>query len=146
MSVILNFVDSLRFFGLPISPSETITAQQVYEYLGTVNKQVLRMGLRTAILKRYEDFKIFDTCFDQFFTLKGSKTVENSPESESFLNSMNRSPNRNDAKIAELLVNDQIGEAVQTAMMMTPTGGGTTGGLSTEQNQVFLEICILLLI
>ena len=52
---------------------------------------------------------------------------------------MNRSPNRNDAKIAELLVNDQIGEAVQTAMMMTPTGGGTTGGLSTEQNQFDLQ-------
>ncbi|MHA2154331.1 MAG: VWA domain-containing protein [Candidatus Hodarchaeales archaeon] len=137
MSVILNFVDSLRFFGLPISPFETITAQQAYEYLGAVNKKTLRMGLKTAILKRHEDFSIFNTCFDQFFETKSSKLKEKdkplSTESELFLKSVNRSVNSNDAGVAEFLVNNQMNEAVQSAMMITPTGGGTTGGQSSDQ-------------
>ncbi len=135
MSVILNFVESLRFFGLPISPSETITAQQVYEYLGAVNKQKLHIGLRAAILKRHEDFTIFDMCFNQFFSATNltEKQKQPTPESEQFLKTMNRSTNSNDTIIAELLVNNQISEAVQTAMMVTPSGGGTTGGLSTDQ-------------
>ncbi|MHA1977875.1 MAG: VWA domain-containing protein [Candidatus Hodarchaeales archaeon] len=137
MSVILNFVESLRFFGLPISPSETITAQQVYEFLGAENKQTLNFGLKAAILKRHEDFQIFETCFDQYFSEteqpRKEKQKESSPESESLLRSVSRSTNRNDINIAELLVNNRIDEAVQTAMMITPTGGSTSGGISADQ-------------
>ncbi len=143
MSVILNFVESLRFLGLPISPSETITAQQVFQYLGAVNKEVLRMGLKVAILKRYEDFNIFNVCFDQYFVGIESREKENdphlSPESESFLRAMQRSTNTNDALIAELIVTDQLNEAVQTAMMMVPTGGGTAGGQPAEQERFNLQ-------
>ncbi|MHA1512748.1 MAG: hypothetical protein ACTSRJ_01630, partial [Candidatus Hodarchaeales archaeon] len=61
MTIILNFVSMLRFFGLPISPSETITAQQAYTILGATNRTNLHIGLKSAILKRHEDTNIFDT-------------------------------------------------------------------------------------
>ncbi len=137
MSIILNFVESLRFFGLPVSPSETITAQQVYEYLGATDQQALRIGLKAAILKRHEDFNIFSTCFDQFFTQKGSKddksSSEVSSESEQFLKVTSRSIHQKDSNIAEFLVNGQVSEAIQTTMTVIPTGGGTSGGAPTGQ-------------
>ncbi|MCK4848550.1 MAG: VWA domain-containing protein [Candidatus Heimdallarchaeota archaeon] len=148
MTIILNFVSMLRFFGLPISPSETITAQQAYTLLGTTNKfnrLNLHIGLKSAILKRHEDSTIFDTCFNRFFssTKTDESAIENklTTEDNQFLARIQRSSNQEDYEIAELLMNDDINEAVQAAMMAFPaqgSGGGIplTQEISEVQNRL----------
>jgi uncharacterized protein with von Willebrand factor type A (vWA) domain len=123
----------LRFLGLPISPSETITAQQVYEILGVTDKLDLHVGLKSAILKRHEDGVIFDTCYNQFFSttesVKDSIKKELTIEENKFLERIQRSPFQEDYEIAELLMNDEIHEAVQASMAAFPVQGGSGGGI-----------------
>jgi len=127
----------LRFFGLPISPSETITAQQAYTILGTTDKSNLHIGLKAAILKRHEDINIFDTCFNQFFSTiisdESSKESELTIEEQQFLDRIQRGSNQEDYEIVELLMNDDIHEAAQAAMMAFPTQGGSGGGIPLTQ-------------
>ncbi|MHA1933587.1 MAG: VWA domain-containing protein [Promethearchaeota archaeon] len=138
MAIILNFINMLRFLGLPISPSETITAQQVYEILGATDKLDLHVGLKSAILKRHEDGVIFDTCFNQFFSatesVKDPIKKELTTEDNYFLKRVQRSSFQEDYEIAELLMNDEIHEAVQASMAAFPMQGGSGGGIPlTEQ-------------
>ena len=118
MSVILDFVEMLRYFGLPISPSETITAQQAYEILGITDPKILQYGLKAAILKRYEDTEIFNTCFDQFFVKSSVNYIqldEIPHERIQYLERLNRSNYEADSEIGQLLIENQIEEAVQTS-------------------------------
>ena len=136
MTLIINFVNMLRYLGLPISPAETITAQQAYTILGATDKHNLRIGLKSAILKRHEDSTIFDTCFDQFFSameiVRHSSNQELTNEENQFLNRMQRSPVREDFEIAELLMNNEIHEAVQASMTAFTLQGGTGGGIPLD--------------
>ena len=128
----------LRFFGLPISPSETITAQQAYTILGATNKNTLHIGLKSAILKRHEDNNIFDTCFNQFFSSikpdEFSIPSEQTIEERQFLDRIQRGSNQEDYEIAEIMMNDDIHEAAQAAMMAFPTQGGSGGGIPLTQD------------
>ncbi len=137
MSVVLRFVDMLRWFGLPVSPSETITAQQTFEFFGATDKRVLQTGLRAAILKRHEDTTIFDTCFNKFFSIGSTKVQaeisEISSEKEQFLQRIERTSPSLDYTIAQQLVNDQVTQAVQTAMNMMPGQGGSQGGIPLNE-------------
>ena len=137
MSVVLHFVDMLRWFGLPVSPSETITAQQTFEFFGATDKRVLQTGLRAAILKRHEDTTIFDTCFNKFFSVGSSKVQAEisklSSEKAQFLQRIERTSPDLDYTIAQHLVNDQVTQAVQTAMNMMPGQGGSQGGIPLNE-------------
>ena len=123
----------LRFFGLPISPSETITAQQAYVILGAADKFNLQVGLKSAILKRHEDTGIFDICFDRFFSstesVRSTSEQELTTEDKKFLDGIQRSSYQEDYEIASLLMNDNIHEAVQASMTAFPMQGGSGGGL-----------------
>jgi uncharacterized protein with von Willebrand factor type A (vWA) domain len=136
MSVILDFIEMLRYFGLPISPSETITAQQAYEILGVTDQKILQYGLKAAILKRHEDNEIFNTCYNEFF-VRGSndyiQAKEVPHERIQFLQRLNRSSNEIDSEIGQLLVENQIEEAVQTTMAMMQGEGGVGSGSSFNQ-------------
>jgi len=127
----------LRFLGLPISPSETITAQQVYSILGATDKFNLHIGLKSAILKRHEDVTIFDTCFNQYFSTTESVRdlfeKELTSEEKSFLERIQRSSFQEDYEIAELLMNDEVQEAAQASMTAFPMQGGSGGGIPLTQ-------------
>lgn len=57
----------LRYFGLPISPDELITAQKTFQYVGAENKTRLCDGLRAVIVKKRVDISIFNQAFEIFF-------------------------------------------------------------------------------
>ena len=57
----------LKYFGLPISPDETINAQKTYQYLGIKKKDQLQAGLRSVIVKRRVDLIIFNEAFELYF-------------------------------------------------------------------------------
>ncbi len=130
MGVILNFVTMLRYFGLPISPDETITAQKAYQILGTQQKEIFHFGLRAAIVKKKEDLHIFDTVFDSFFT-RQSSTNSTPSDPESYERAKNRFISRLEGtpyqEIGQEILEDQVNHAIQTAVEMVGDGEGSSG-------------------
>ncbi|UCE15072.1 MAG: VWA domain-containing protein [Candidatus Heimdallarchaeota archaeon] len=126
----------LRFFGLPISPDETITAQRAYMTLGAQEKETLRLGLRASIVKKREDLHIFDTAFEAFFN---QHLIRIPPihDAESYERArrrfLERLPDERYQELGELLLENQIDQATHAAGEMI--GIGIIGSSS----QVFLD-------
>lgn len=123
--VILDFVSMLRYFGLPVSPDETITAQKAYQILGVQEKEALLIGLRAAIVKKWKDFHIFDIAFNSFF-----KCISTTPSSDQDLQAYERAKNRFSEQLKEtpyqeighMLLENQINQAIQSIEMMSGEG------------------------
>lgn len=130
MGVILDFVTMLRYFGLPISPDETITAQKAYQILGTQEKETLQFGLRAAIVKKKEDLHIFDTVFNSFFT-RQSSTMSTLSDPESYGRAKNRFISRLEGtpyqEIGQEILDDHVNQAIQTTVGMVGNGEGYSG-------------------
>ena len=137
MSIILNFVSLLRYFGLPVSPSETITAQQTYELLGVGDKNKLKIGLKASIIKKNEDSEIFETCFRKFFE---SKTVSEEKPKESikqakedYLNQLRTTASNEINAIAEQVMNNNQSEALEQIRTMLGFQEGVGGGIPSGE-------------
>ncbi|MFW9903429.1 MAG: VWA domain-containing protein [Candidatus Thorarchaeota archaeon] len=129
MGVILDFVSLLRYLGFPISPDETITAQKTYQTLGVQQKNRLQIGLKAAIVKKREDFHIFDVAFESFFYRQQSLSID--PPTDSFKRAKNRFIERLEGKnyqeIGELLLENQIDSATQKAEKMIQEAATSSG-------------------
>ncbi|MFX1507308.1 MAG: VWA domain-containing protein [Promethearchaeota archaeon] len=143
MGVILDFVSLLRYLGLPISPDETITAQRTYQTLGVQQKKKLQVGLKAAIVKKREDFRIFDVAFDSFFSHHPHPSIDQ--DVDSFERAKNRFLERLEVKgyqeIGELLLENQIDNATQKSEKMiqeavTSSGQSTVNGFIEVQNNL----------
>ena len=143
MGVILNFVSLLRYLGLPISPDETITAQKTYQTLGVQQKKKLQVGLKAAIVKKREDFRIFDIAFESFFLHRPHRAIEQDIDSfdrakSRFLERLNGTDYQ---KIGELLLENQIDNATQKSEKMiqevaTSSGQSMVNGFIDLQNNL----------
>ena len=122
MGVILDFVTLLRYLGLPISPDETITAQKTYQILGVQEKETLQFGLKASIVKKREDFHIFDIAFQSFFNHQ-TTTIFTDQDLESYGRAKSRFIERLEGthhqEIGVLLLENQIDQAVQQVEKMT---------------------------
>ncbi len=137
MSVILNFIALLRFFGLPVSPSETITAQKTYGILGVDDKYTLGVGLKSSIIKRNEDSEIFEICFQKFF---GSNLIstqiqpsDSEQTKEEFLNQVYSTSSSEIGAITDNVINNHIPEAIEQVRNMLGFQEGGGGGISPEE-------------
>lgn len=136
----------LRYFGLPISPDETITAQRAYMTLGTHEKETLRLGLRASIVKKREDLHIFDTAFETFFN---QHLIRTPPihDSESYERArrrfIERLPNEQYQEIGEMLLENQIDQAVQAVGEMIGIGLMGSSGQSLIDEFVTLLTTLL---
>jgi len=116
MGVILDFVTLLRYLGLPISPDETITAQKTYQIMGLQKKKKLQAGLKAAIVKKQEDFRIFKVAFESFFchqslTLGKDHEIQSSERARSrFIEQLEGTSFQ---EIGELLLENQVDNATQ---------------------------------
>lgn len=65
---VLPFIDFLRKTGIEISIEESVQAQNVIDY-GFFNITIskLRQSLKSILVRRRNDFEMFDSCFDIFF-------------------------------------------------------------------------------
>ncbi|MFW9779178.1 MAG: VWA domain-containing protein [Candidatus Heimdallarchaeota archaeon] len=132
----------LRYFGLPISPDETISAQKVYQLLGVASRDDLLLGLRATLVKQKENLSIFNECFNMYFSparyllseVKDSKVEKRlKPEFRRFLSRLESSPQRIDYIIGEMLVQNKVSEAVQTTISMIASNGvGSSSDLRKE--------------
>ena len=66
---VLTFIHLLRQHGLRISVAESLDALHSITHVGLHDRDVLRLGLRTALVKSHEDFAAFDALFERFFRL-----------------------------------------------------------------------------
>lgn len=66
---LVEFVDALRHKGINAGPSETIDAGLVVDVLGLDQREQLREGLASALVRRGGQREVFDMTFDLFFPL-----------------------------------------------------------------------------
>jgi uncharacterized protein with von Willebrand factor type A (vWA) domain len=64
---VLTFIHLLREHGLRISVAESLDALHSINHVGLHNRDLLRLGLRTALVKSHQDFATFDALFERFF-------------------------------------------------------------------------------
>ncbi|MHA1332216.1 MAG: VWA domain-containing protein [Candidatus Hodarchaeales archaeon] len=143
MPVILNFISLLRYFGLPISPAETIQAQQAYQIMGVEDHEILRYSLKACLVKRHQDIKIFNDSFDIFF-LRVYNTQEYKSED---INKFNQSVSRFLQRLAgesivyneigQLLLENRIDEATQitSSKDVQSDGSGNLSGMGFSESQ-----------
>src|SRR5215470_955204 len=66
---IVTFIRLLRMQGLPISVAESLDALHSVSQVGVHDRDLLRLTLRTALVKSHQDFPTFDVLFERFFTV-----------------------------------------------------------------------------
>jgi uncharacterized protein with von Willebrand factor type A (vWA) domain len=67
-SRLLAFIRWLREHGVRVSVAESLDALYSVRQVGIHDRELLRLGLRTALVKSHHDFATFDTLFERFFT------------------------------------------------------------------------------
>lgn len=66
---LIRFIHLLREHGLRISVAESLDALSSVRYVGLHDRELLRLGLRTALVKSHQDFATFDALFERFFSV-----------------------------------------------------------------------------
>ena len=66
---LLTFIRLLREQGLPVSTAESLDALHSVSQIGLQDRTLLRLSLRTTLIKSQQDFAAFDTLFERFFTV-----------------------------------------------------------------------------
>jgi len=66
---LVAFVRLLREQGLRVSVAESLEALESIGHVGLHDRELLRLSLRTVLIKSQRDFALFDTLFQRFFTV-----------------------------------------------------------------------------
>lgn len=80
---LVTFVHLLREHGLRVSVAESLDALHGVGQIGLQDRELLRLGLRTVLVKSPEDFAVFDTLFERFFTLPRRRKRRRGNQAES---------------------------------------------------------------
>src|SRR5262249_4691458 len=72
-----RFCRRLRAEGLPLGPGDTLDATRALGSVELVDREDVRLALRTALVKRLEDSPVFDALFEAFWA--GSAPVPRNP-------------------------------------------------------------------
>src|SRR5215831_18445920 len=66
---LVAFIRLLRTQGLRLSVAESLDALHSVSLVGVHDRELLRLTLRTALVKSHQDFATFDALFERFFTV-----------------------------------------------------------------------------
>src|SRR5262245_65208961 len=66
---LVAFIRLLRTQGLRLSVAESLDALHSVSLVGLHDRELLRLTLRTALVKSHQDFPTFDALFERFFTV-----------------------------------------------------------------------------
>lgn len=129
---LVEFVGALRSKGIPAGTSETVDAAAVAVALGLEDRERLREGLASALVRRGGQRTVFDMTFDLFFPAGiglGAGSAEHDPESVEDLRdllamALAESDLRTLQQVAELAV-EMLGEVA--------AAGSSAGGWSAYQ-------------
>jgi uncharacterized protein with von Willebrand factor type A (vWA) domain len=74
-----RFCRALREAGLPVTPAEAIEATRVLELVDLGDREELRLGLRSVLASRPEDFRTFQDLFEHFWYADGREATPRGP-------------------------------------------------------------------
>jgi uncharacterized protein with von Willebrand factor type A (vWA) domain len=140
----------LRYFGLPISPDETIIAQKTYQMLGAQDKEDLLLGLRVGVVKKREDLHVFNECFktffgfneNDFFEIDGKEKYfqESGDEfalaKQRFIDRMQRIYKEEEREIGKKVLEGEIYQAIESIVNMVMMSGGFASGGNIMVNEI----------
>ena len=66
---LVTFIRLLRTQGLPVSVAESLDAIHSVSRMGVHDRDLLRLTLRTTLIKSHQDFPVFEALFERFFTV-----------------------------------------------------------------------------
>ncbi|MGQ4808281.1 hypothetical protein NKDENANG_01662 [Candidatus Entotheonellaceae bacterium PAL068K] len=89
---LVRFIHLLRQHGVRISVAESLDALHSVSQLGLQDRQLLRLGLRTALVKSHQDFATFDALFERFFTVSRRRKRRRVQQPHSAGNGMGQRP------------------------------------------------------
>lgn len=73
-TVLQEFLASLRNAGVRVSMSETLDAAAAAKTVGYQDRQILKDSLSTSLAKSLREKRIFNDCFDRFFSAESMKS------------------------------------------------------------------------
>lgn len=68
----VDFCRALRARGVAVTPAETVLATQTLGLVDIGDREDVRLGLRTALLRRPDDYPVFDELFDELWSAAGA--------------------------------------------------------------------------
>jgi len=77
---LIAFMRLLRTQGLPLSVAESLDALHSVSLVGVHDRELLRLTLRTALVKSHQDFPTFDALFERFFTVPRRRRRRGQPQ------------------------------------------------------------------
>jgi uncharacterized protein with von Willebrand factor type A (vWA) domain len=101
--VLQNFITSLRASGIRISISESLDASRTVSFLGYGDRQLFKDALSTVLAKSLPEKKLFDDCFEQFFSYELFSEAETSSSPESAGDS-----DQQDSNLTQMLLNTDL--------------------------------------
>ncbi len=63
----VNFCRTLRARGVPVTPAETVLAVRALGVVDVGDREDVRLGLRTALVLRRDQYPLFDAIFDEMW-------------------------------------------------------------------------------
>ena len=109
-----DFITVLRKAGVRISISESLDAVQAAQIMGYDNRRLFKEALAASLAKSHAEKKIFDSCFDNFFSFNFFQ----SPHKANTLNPEAHAEALQDRLSALVLKDDKV----KLAMAMTEAG------------------------
>ena len=123
---LIEFSDSLRAAGIPISQAEFIDASSALLCLRLDNRSTVKDGLRAAFVKRARDIPVFDTLFDLHFGADvASLDLPDAEEEQALIEIRRLIAERVQTRgsrlspVTELVVSGRSGELVRMIMSMS---------------------------
>ena len=94
---LLTFIRLLREQGVRLSVAESLDALHSVSRVGVQDRELLRLTLRTTLVKAQNDFATFDALFERFFPLPPSRRRPQTPPRHAQLHGSHRL-RRNDSQ------------------------------------------------
>jgi uncharacterized protein with von Willebrand factor type A (vWA) domain len=77
---LVTFIRLLRTQGLPVSVAESLDAIHSVSRMGVHDRDLLRLTLRTTLIKSHQDFPVFEALFERFFTVPHRRRRRGRPQ------------------------------------------------------------------
>ncbi len=73
LDVLTGFVNELRQAGLPVSLTESLDAAEAVHHVPIEDREALKYALAATLVKSSAHWRAFDTAFEVYFSMRGSK-------------------------------------------------------------------------
>jgi uncharacterized protein with von Willebrand factor type A (vWA) domain len=125
---LVEFVGALRSKGIPAGSSETVDAAAVMDVLGLSQRDQLREGLASALVRRGGQRDVFDMTFDLYFpagvgTAQSARELEEDFDLEDLRDLLAMALAENDLRTLEQVAEIAVDFLGQVGDASSPTGG-----------------------